>query len=190
MILPPISVKDKNGSEYVFKTPSSSEAMVILDSMAVIAASSPYILSTPESFKAKSIDSQIKWLEDAEKSDVAIIIAAYDSSGRIVGFCNGRSYADIKRQHRAGLGVSLHPSVRGLGLGKKLMEVLLTQMRQFSGIQIIELDVMTQNLAAVKMYEKLGFKRAGVFPKAFIFEDGSVSDNLTMYLDVFSLPGT
>ena len=184
MVQVPILIKDKHGAEFTFRTPGSDEAQVILESMAEIAASSPYILSTPESFRAKSIESQVKWLEDAEKSDVAVIIAAYDSNNRIVGFCNGRSFGDIKRRHRAGLGVSIHPELRGRGLGKKLMEVLITKMKQFVGIKIIELDVMTQNLPAVKMYEDLGFVKAGVFPKAFILPTGETLDNLTMYMEV------
>ena len=184
MIQSPITIKDKNGTEYVFKTPKSDEAQVILNSMAKIAVSSPYILSTPESFRAITLDSQIKWLEAAEKSDVAIIIGAYDLHGRIVGFCNGRSFTDVKRKHRAALGVSVHPEVRGLGLGKKLMEVLIQNMKSFSGIKIIELDVMTANIPAIKMYESLGFKRGGIFPKAFILPGEEVVDNLTMYMEV------
>lgn len=184
MVQSPIRIKDKKGVEYMFRTPRSDEAQIILESMAEIAASSPYILSTPESFRAKSIESQVKWLEDAEKSDVAVIIGAYDSNNRIVGFCNGRSYGDIKRKHRAALGVSVHPEIRGVGIGKKLMEVLISNMKQFAGIKIIELDVMAQNLPAVKMYENLGFKNAGMFPKAFILPTGEVLDNLTMYMEV------
>lgn len=184
MIQTSIRIKDKNGSEYTFRTPRSDEAKNILESMAEIAASSPYIISTPESFRAKTLDSQIKWLEEAEKSDVAIIIAAFDSNERIVGLCNGRSYSDAKRKHRAALGISVHPDVRGRGVGKKLMNILLERMKQFNGVKIIELDVMTQNTPALKMYEELGFKEAGVFPKAFILPTGEVVDNLSMFMEV------
>jgi ribosomal protein S18 acetylase RimI-like enzyme len=184
MIQSPINIKDKKGSEYIFRTPKSDEAQFILDSMVEIAASSPYILSTPESFRSRSLELQIKWIEDSEKSDVSVIIGAYDKSGKIIGFCNGSSYKDIKRKHRAALGVSIHPDCRGLGLGKKLMEVLIGNMKAFAGIKIIELDVMTDNLPAVKMYEGLGFQRGGIFPKAFILPDGKVVDNLTMYMEL------
>lgn len=184
MIQVPIHIKDKNGSDYVFRTPRIDEAQFILDSMVEIAKSSPYILSTPESFRARTTETQVKWLEDAEKSDVAIIIGVYDQNGQIIGFCNGRSYTDIKRIHRAALGVSIHPAYRGLGLGKKLMEALIRNMKKFSGLKIIELDVMTENLPAIKMYEELGFQHGGIFPKAFILSDGKVVDNLTMYMEI------
>ena len=64
------------------------------------------------------------------------------------------------------------------------MEVLIANMKTFAGIKIIELDVMTENLPAVKMYESLGFIRGGIFPKAFILSDGKVIDNLTMYMEI------
>ncbi len=106
MIQSPVNIKDKNGSEYIFRTPKSDESQFILDSMVEIAASSSYILSTPESFRSRSLELQIKWIEDSEKSDVSVIIVAYDKSGKIIGFCNGSSYKDIKRKHIAALGVS------------------------------------------------------------------------------------
>ncbi|MBC7457379.1 MAG: GNAT family N-acetyltransferase [Bdellovibrionaceae bacterium] len=184
MIQAPIKIKDKKDSEYIFRTPNFDEAQLILDSMVEIAASSPYILSTPESFRTRSLDLQIKWIKESEKSDVSIIIGAYDKSGKIIGFCNGSSYNDVKRKHRAALGVSIHPDYRGLGLGKRLMEVLIDNMKLFSGNKIIELDVMTENIPAIKMYESLGFKHGGIFPKAFILPDGKVIDNLTMYMEI------
>lgn len=184
MIQAPINIKDKSGSEFIFRSPKSDEAQFILNSMAEIAESSPYILSTPESFRSRNVEAQSKWIEDAEKSNTSIIVGVYDKNGRIVGFCNGSSYKDIKRKHRAALGVSIHPACRGLGLGKMLMETLIGNMKKFDDIKIIELDVMTENIPAIKMYERLGFKRGGIFPKAFIFPDGKVIDNLTMYLEV------
>lgn len=184
MIQLPININDKKGSEYTLRTPKSDEAQIILDVMAEIASRSPYILSTPESFRSRSLELQIKWIEESEKSDTSVIIGAYDKNDKIIGLCNGSSYKDVKRQHRAALGVSIHSDFHGLGIGKKLMEVLLNNMKTFKGIKMIELDVMTDNFPALKMYENLGFKRGGVFPKAFILPEGKVVDNLTMYMEV------
>lgn len=184
MIQLPTIIKDKKGTEFIFRTPRSNEAELILESMAEIAASSPYILSTPESFRSRSVELQIKWIEDSEKSDTSVIIGVYDKSGKIVGFCNGSSYKDIKRKHRASLGVSIHPDYRSLGLGKKLMEVLIDKMKTFSDIKMIELDVMTKNEQAVRIYQDLGFKKVGILPNAFILPNGEKIDNMHMYLDV------
>lgn len=173
----------RNNQQIELRTPTTDEAQTTLDAMIEISESSPYILSTPESFKQRTTESQTKWIQDSISSQTSIIIAAY-FNGKIIGFCNGQSYKDIKRSHRATLGVSLHPQYRGLGLGRKMMEILIENMKKFSEVKIIELDVMVNNRMALKLYESLGFKKAGIFPKAFILPSGEISDNLKMYLEV------
>lgn len=172
-----------NGQQFEIRTPREDEAQTSLDMMVEVAAQSPYILSMPENFKQRAVENQIKWFKENAESDSAIILAAYHNN-RMIGFSNGHSYKDIKRKHRAILGVSLRSEFRGLGIGHKLMEVLIANMKQFPGVKIIELDVMLINKKALRMYEKLGFKRAGIFPKAFILPTGEVSDNLSMYIEV------
>lgn len=183
MILTPLKFTNKTNQTIELRSPHLSEAQNILDTMAEIAKTSPYILSTPETFKSRTEESQIKWIEDSLKSDSSIIIGVYHNK-KLIGLCGGHSYKDIKRKHRASLGVSIHPDYRGMGLGKKLMDVLITEMKKFKDIKMIELDVMTINTPAVKLYESLGFKTAGRLPGAFRLLDGTVTDNLHMYLDV------
>lgn len=183
MIQSSVTFISKNNLQFEIRTPREDEAQATLDMMLVLSAESPYILMTPESVRQKTVDGQIKWFQESAASDAAVILAVFNE-GRMIGLCDGRSYKDMKRRHRAGLGISILSEFRGCGLGQKLMEVLLDNMRSFAGIQIIELDVMLNNHSALKLYEKLGFKKAGVFPKAFILPSGEVSDNLTMYLEV------
>lgn len=183
MIQSSITFTAKNGQQIEIRTPNESEAQQSLDMMVEVAAFSPYILSTPESFKGRCVENQIKWFKESAESDSSIILAVY-CEGRMIGFCNGSSFKDIKRKHRASLGVSLHHDFRGLGIGKKLMEVLIANMKKFAGVQILELGVMVNNKHALQLYENLGFKKAGVFPKAYILPSGEVSDSLSMYLEV------
>lgn len=186
MIQSPITFISKNNLHFEIRTPREDEAQAALDMMLVLAAESPYVLMTPESVRQKNVDGQTKWFQESAASDAAVILSVFHD-GRMIGLCDGRCYKDIKRKHRAGLGISILSEFRGCGLGQKLMEVLLDNMKSFVGIQIIELDVMLNNQAALRLYEKLGFKKAGVFPKAFILPSGEVSDNLTMYLEIESL---
>jgi ribosomal protein S18 acetylase RimI-like enzyme len=136
-----------------------------------------------EDFQKKTLEGQVTWFQESAASDCSILITVFHQQ-QMIGFCNGRSYKDVKRKHRAALGITLLPDFRGCGLGMKMMEVLIENMKKFSNIKIIELDVMTNNIPAMKMYEKLGFKSAGIFPNAFILPTGEVSDNMTMYLEV------
>lgn len=173
----------KDGKTYVIKSPTEHEVEALREFMIEVAETSPYILSTPESFRQKKVESQIKWIQESAASDKSIIMALYEGD-KMRGLCDAWSYPDIKRQHRASLGISLHPDTRGKGIGTHLMKVLIEAMKTFAGIKIIELDVMTNNKAALHMYEKMGFKHGGRFPNAYLLPTGEISDNLKMYLDV------
>lgn len=183
MLLAPITFRSKNGKEFILRSPRDEEAQICLDMMVKIATHSPYILTTSEDFQKKTLEGQVTWFQESAASDSSILITVFHQQ-QMIGFCNGRSYKDVKRKHRAALGITLLPDFRGCGLGMKMMEVLIESMKKFSNIKIIELDVMTNNTPALKMYEKLGFKSAGIFPNAFILPTGEVSDNMTMYLEV------
>ncbi len=81
-------------------------------------------------------------------------------AGRAVGFlacdANWISYvegAEVGEIHE----VFVHPEFRGVGIGRKLVEVGINYSRQ-RGRRICELWVGDKNEAAKKFYTKLGFK--------------------------------
>ena len=61
------------------------------------------------------------------------------------------------RDYPAELHINLAEAARGLGLGRKLMQACLDQMTEL-GIPGIHLKTTTMNAAAIKLYEKMGFK--------------------------------
>ncbi len=183
MIQGPLEFATHNGQQYTIKTPSENEAEAILKMMIEVADQSPYILYTADSFRKITLENEIKWIRESAEDPNSIILGLYQE-GRLRGLSDARSYKDIKRKHRACLGIALHPDIRGHGVGTKLMMNLIETAKSFNGIKIIELDVMTRNQVALRLYRKLGFKEAGLFPKAFVLPSGEVSDNLKMYLEV------
>ncbi len=62
-------------------------------------------------------------------------------------------------------GVYVRDSHRGKGIGKKLMQAVLQELQADSEIKKANLNVNTEQTAAVKMYESLGFKIAGTLHK-------------------------
>jgi ribosomal-protein-alanine N-acetyltransferase len=55
------------------------------------------------------------------------------------------------------LGIAVHPKVRGIGLGRAFMLFLHTAARLY-GAKQIRLKVYPENIAAVKLYELLGYR--------------------------------
>ena len=66
--------------------------------------------------------------------------------------CSGRFYA-----------LSVHPDFRGRGLGAKLAQDVLGQLRR-RGAQTFSLEVRVPNPAAQGLYQRLGFRPGGDLP--------------------------
>lgn len=62
-------------------------------------------------------------------------------------------------------GVYVNKDYRGKGVGKKLMEALLEEVRKNNEIEKVNLNVNTIQQSAVKLYEKLGFEIVGTLHK-------------------------
>jgi putative acetyltransferase len=73
----------------------------------------------------------------------------------------------------------VHDEHQGRGIGRALMAALLDLADLHVGLARVELEVATENTAAVRLYESLGFEREGVKRAAFMI-DGRLSDLLVM----------
>ena len=61
------------------------------------------------------------------------------------------------------MNIAVAPEMRGQGLGEELMRAMLQQGTQL-GIIYWTLEVRVSNVAAIKLYEKVGFTSAGIRP--------------------------
>ena len=66
--------------------------------------------------------------------------------------------------------LSIHPTFKRRGLGKKLLEETFKQCRSFA-IEKIQLEVSDKNLDALNFYHAFGFKTIGIRKK--YYKDGS-----------------
>jgi RimJ/RimL family protein N-acetyltransferase len=72
-----------------------------------------------------------------------------------------RSQRD-KEQHKAAvIGMYVAPEATGRGVGRALLNALLERAAQVEGLRQIQLIVNSQNEAARKLYESLGFRKYG-----------------------------
>lgn len=62
-------------------------------------------------------------------------------------------------------GVYVRDTYRGKGIGKKLMEVVISELQANKEIEKINLNVNTKQISAVKLYESFGFQIIGTLHK-------------------------
>lgn len=127
-----------------------------------------------------TVESERAFIESKNKSSRDLMIIARK---------NGKIVADAsidclprRMSHRASIGISVLKEEWGKGLGSILMKCLIEHAKNV-GIEIISLEVRSDNERAIHLYEKFGFKKIGVFP-GFFKMNGEYVDFDLMNLNV------
>ena len=76
--------------------------------------------------------------------------------------------------------VAVHPAHRRQGLGRRIVEAFVKEARR-RGLVQISLEVRASNIAAIRLYEEMGFRTAGVRKR---FYRNPAEDALVMLLDL------
>jgi aminoglycoside 6'-N-acetyltransferase len=103
--------------------------------------------------------------------------------GAIAGLIQYWEQTEPKYRH-AGVDLFLDPRVHGRGVGPEAIEQILDLLFDELGHHRVIIDPAVENLAAIRAYEKVGFKRVGVMRQSERDVDGSGGwhDSLLMEL--------
>ncbi|GGU75764.1 GNAT family N-acetyltransferase [Lentzea flava] len=152
----------------------------------VVAAGGAVGYHEPPSFDRIStwLDGVLKQTRD---NNAAFAAATVDGVVRAVGLWRRGSTAVF--QHRAEIQqVMAHPSARGLGLGKLVVQGLVDRARE-AHIEIVMLGTRGNNHGAIELYESIGFREYGRMPNA-IAVGNERWDAVDMYLPLGYPEGT
>lgn len=95
----------------------------------------------------------------------------------LIGIATLARLERLKQRHRADVvGVYVTPQARGQGVAAELMRGLIEQARQKIGLEVLGLSVTETQLAARKLYEKLGFEVWGVQPDALRQDEKALTE--------------
>jgi ribosomal protein S18 acetylase RimI-like enzyme len=141
----------------------------------------------PTSFGADYAENKLKpqtyWEERlAFFSEEQALFFAEEKS-QLIGMAGIYRSLSKKSSHCARIwGVYVKPAWRGRHVSEMLMRSCLEWAGQQQAV-VVKLAVVTDNLAAIHCYERLGFKVYGTEPKAIIYE-GVYYDEYLMSLDI------
>jgi ribosomal protein S18 acetylase RimI-like enzyme len=109
---------------------------------------------------------------------------AFDTSGQIVGSIGIETHARAQQKHIASLvGMFVSPSAQGQGIATKLVAYCAEFLRATGQFDQIILTVTASNIHVVRLYERAGFVRYGLLPRA-ICVSGVFHDKLLMRLEL------
>lgn len=128
-------------------------------------------------------EKEAEFLQAQLQSETNVEICAF-VDGRLVGSAGNNLLRERdKLRHRAEFGISVIKEYWGLGIGKALTQASILCARE-AGFRQLELEVVADNTAAVRLYEGVGFIEYGRNPKGFLTREGKDQELLLMRLEL------
>jgi len=132
----------------------AEQVMYLIDN---VESTSDFMLMEPGE-RNNSIEKQTKMIEHFNNQDNSTILVA-DNDG-LYGYLIAIGNTSLRNKHSAYLVIGVHQEIRGQGVGTLLFEAV-EQWAKTVGITRLELTVVTENKAGVKLYQKSGFEIEG-----------------------------
>ena len=160
-------------NDVIIERAKASDAKELLDFWKIVGAETDN-LSFGSEGKPVTESEEFEKLKRLEESTVeAYFVARKDSA--IIGTAHYTANERKRMNHRGTIGICILQSASGKGLGTRFMQTLLDFAKTTAKSEIVELEVRSDNVNAIKLYEKFGFEKIGVF-KGFFKIDGKLID--------------
>ena len=98
---------------------------------------------------------------------------------RIVGMVSVATFPRPRRRHAGAIGISVHEDWQGKGVGKELMRAIIDLSDNWLNLTRLELEVYSDNEAAIHLYERFGFELEGTM-RQHAFRNGQYVDSIMM----------
>jgi len=168
----------KDMSTLAIRSLEASDAPLLVSYMASIFAESPFLTLYSDEWKT-TIEDEEKILEAAEMAGNRLMLGGFLNHD-LVAPCDFAPVGPVyKIAHRCQIGISVKDTQHGKGIASFMMDNLLSAAKQ-SGFYQMELEVVSSNNTAIKLYEKFGFRRIGTIPHGFRYREGYHEDLLLM----------
>ena len=168
----------KNGQKIILKSATAEDVEGICEHRYKTAGETHFMARYQEEGRL-NLETLKEGLKSLEEDSQGFLVTAY-LDGKIIGDAGVTKLKDwMKCRHRSYFGMSILAEYCELGLGSAMMEAAIAQAKE-NGFEQIELGVFEDNPRAIHLYEKYGFEKYGVQPRAFKLKDGTYRDELIM----------
>lgn len=171
----------KDGKELVIRKAVREDASNIIDYTKTVFGETTYLTRTPEEFLV-SVEEEEQLIEETNKKNNCIFLVA-EVDNEIVGTLTFSASSSQRTRHIGEFGMSVKKAYWGLGVGSNLMTYLIEWAKETKIIRKINLKVREDNIRALALYEKFGFKTEGIITRYFYIE-GKFYNILEMGLEI------
>ena len=172
----------KCGRECTIENCTEDKAKEVLSLFIKTHAESDFMLSYPDEISFTEAD-EAEYLKEKTESENEIEIMAL-LGDKVVGTAGIDSIGKAeKTKHRAEFGIAVLKDYWGLGIGRALTSAIIEIAKQ-AGYSQLELNVVAENTAAIRLYQSAGFKEYGRNPKGFRSRLSGYQELILMRLDL------
>ncbi len=149
----------------IVREATKEDAVKLIDYIQVVGGESDFLTFGEGEFTI-SLEDEEKIIEQHKESENNLFIIA-EIDGDVVGTLSFAGGKRVRTRHLGEFGVSVRKSYWGIGIGRHLLEYLISWAKATDLIKKINLKVRTDNHNAIHLYEKLGFKKEGLITRFF-----------------------
>jgi RimJ/RimL family protein N-acetyltransferase len=173
--------KTKDGKTFVIRHPLESDAENLINYSKALFASTDQVLTLLEEYTI-TVENEKIWIKNfIENPDALCLVAELEK--QIVGLLFFMPLTKKKNRHVGEFGINVHPDYQGKGIGRHLIETLLTWAKNNGRIEKVFLNVFATNQKAIQLYKHFGFVEEGRFINAIKQPTGEYVDVIQMYVE-------
>ncbi len=145
---------------------------IIAEDTTVMLSGEPMTRAAEHSY----VQAAVRQIEEGTKIHVVAYIG-----NELVGSAEVRRF-DKRKSHVGEIGISVAKGYRDEGIGRMLMETLISEAKT-SALRMLYLHCFETNESAIRLYESFGFRKTGVVPGMLSYK-GTYIGELTMYREL------
>ena len=136
----------------------------------------PQVIWGTRQLPYQSLDDVRKRLENPPERFHRLVAVTRD--GRVIGLMS-LQVGQGRVAHVGHIGMMVHPDFHNQGVGSALMETAINLADKWLNLTRLDLEVYTDNAAAIHLYKKCGFEVEGTL-RRYAFRDGEYVDSYVM----------
>ncbi|MBH0168134.1 GNAT family N-acetyltransferase [Fictibacillus sp. 18YEL24] len=161
------------------RTVCVEDAEAILQIHREVISEHDYFIALPNEFN-KTIEDHQEWIRNILKHErETMLVAEYENN--VVGWIVFRSQDRMRMHHIGSFAIMLKKECRNKGIGKLMIQKLLTWAEKHPVIEKVTLGTFSTNTRAIELYRKLGFVEEGRKIREFKFGNDEYVDDVLMF---------
>ncbi len=167
----------KNGQRLDIRPAVPEDAPQLLAYLPLIGAESDNLLFGKEGV-GLTIESEQKLLRDINEEPNSVFLLG-SVKGVLVATCSIRASQRERKRHQGTFAIAVRKPFWNLGIGSKMGREALEWAQSTGILTVVQLTVRTDNVHAIRLYERLGFRPVGILHRDLRIH-GEYHDTLMM----------